>query len=275
MSRPLEGRTIALAEGRQLQELAEMLEKEGAIALCYPMVSILDTPDPVPVAAWLRELIAGQFDIVILMTGEGLRRLLAVAAREGTREAAIAALAQTTTLTRGPKPVRALKEVALSPTHVAESPTTAGVIATLKQRTLAGLTIGVQLYDDANPELVRFLEGAGANVRVVQPYVYAPAADADRVANLVERAGAGEVDLIVFTSSPQVDRLYEVIGERGLQDLWQRALTRAKIAAVGPVVADNLRHRGARVDICPEQGFVMKNLVTQIKRAMGGNSSWN
>jgi hypothetical protein len=33
------------------------------------------------------------------------------------------------------------------------------------------------------------------------------------------------------------------------------------------VVAQNLREKGARVDICPEQGFVMKNLVQQIKRA--------
>jgi hypothetical protein len=33
-------------------------------------------------------------------------------------------------------------------------------------------------------------------------------------------------------------------------------------------VADNLRERGAQVDICPDQGFVMRNLVQQIKRAM-------
>ena len=58
MSGPLAGRTIALAEGRQLEELAEMLEKEGATALRCPMVSILDAPDPAPVLAWLRELIA-------------------------------------------------------------------------------------------------------------------------------------------------------------------------------------------------------------------------
>jgi hypothetical protein len=32
------------------------------------------------------------------------------------------------------------------------------------------------------------------------------------------------------------------------------------------VVADNLRQRGGRVDICPEQGFVMKNLVRMIAR---------
>jgi uroporphyrinogen-III synthase len=71
---------------------------------------------------------------------------------------------------------------------------------------------------------------------------------------------------MVFTSSPQVDRLCEVIAERGLEATWRQALDCLRIAAVGPVVADNLRRRECRVDVCPEQGFVMKNLVQQIKR---------
>jgi uroporphyrinogen-III synthase len=49
-----------------------------------------------------------------------------------------------------------------------------------------------------------------------------------------------------------------------LEDRLRLGLERAKVAAVGPVVADNLRGRGAPVDICPEQGFVMKNLVQKI-----------
>jgi uroporphyrinogen-III synthase len=264
MTRPLEGQTIALAEGRQLEELAEMLEKEGATALRCPMVSILDAPDPVPVVAWLRELIADHFAWLILLTGEGLRRLLGFAQREGLRDAAIAALSRTRTLTRGPKPVRALKEVGLNPTKVAEAPTTEGVIATLRREELQELTVGVQLYSESNPPLVQYLESAGATVRTVLPYVYAPAADADRVADLIEQMASGSVQIIVFTSSPQVDRLYEVAGERGLMAKLQQGLEKARVAAVGPVVAENLRQRGARIDICPEQGWVMKNLVQQI-----------
>src|SRR6059058_3804230 len=98
---PLEGRTVALAEGRQLEDLAQMLEKEGATTLRCPMLSILDAPDPVPVFAWLRELAAGRFDYVLLFTGEGLRRLLGFADREGLRDAVIAALARARTVTRG------------------------------------------------------------------------------------------------------------------------------------------------------------------------------
>src|SRR6266480_4786847 len=102
----LANRTIALAEGRQLEELAQMLEKEGATVLRCPMVSIIDAPDEGPVIDWLKKLSAGQLDYVVLMTGEGLRRLLGFAERAGIRESVVTALSRTRTVTRGPKPVR-------------------------------------------------------------------------------------------------------------------------------------------------------------------------
>ncbi len=268
----LEGRTIALAEGRQLEELAQLLEKEGAKPLRCPMLNILDAPDAAPVIAWLRELIAGRFTQVILLTGEGLRRLLGFAEREGLREAAIQALGRARTVTRGPKPVQALKEVGLTPTVVANVPTTAGVIATLGQEPLAGQTVGVQLYGGPNPELTTFLESAGARVVPVIPYVYAPAADADAVADLIRRLAAGIVDALVFTSSSQVDRLHEVASEKGLTSELAAGLARTRVAAVGPVVAERLREKGRPADICPEQGFVMKNLVQRMKRELGSGS---
>jgi uroporphyrinogen-III synthase len=267
MALPLQNRTIALAECRQLEELARMLEKEGATTLRCPLVSILDAPDAAPVLAWLRELIAGRFGHVVLLTGEGLRRLLACAEREGLRGAAIAALARTRTITRGPKPVAALRTVGLTPSLVAQTPTTEGVIASLRSEALQGQTVGVQLYSDANPPLLQFLNEAGAAVRTVQPYIYAPDADAERVADLIHKLAAGSVDVLVFTSSPQVERLFEVADKRNLQELLMQGLQRTRVAAVGPVLADHLAGRGVRVDICPEQGFVMKNLVALIKRA--------
>jgi uroporphyrinogen-III synthase len=270
MTLPLEGRTDALAEGRQLEELAQMLEKDGATALRCPLVSILDAPDAAPVVAWLRELIDGRFDYLVLMTGEGVRRLLGFAERAGWREGYVTALGRTHTLTRGPKPVRALKELGLSPSEVAAAPTTEGVLAALRAHELRGKTVGVQHYSESNPALTEFLASAGAAERGVLPYVYAPKADAARVADLIDRLAGGEIDVLVFTSSPQVDRLYEVAAETGREAALREGLGRTCVAAVGPVVADNLRRRGSKVDVCPEQGFVMKNLVQHIKRAVGG-----
>jgi uroporphyrinogen-III synthase len=266
MTAALSGRTLALAEGRQLEELAQMLEKEGASILRYPLLSILDAPDPAPVLAWLRELIGGAFSYLILLTGEGLRRLLALAERAGVRADVVSALTRIRTVVRGPKPARALKEIGLAPTLTAEAPTTEGVIATLRPQPLGGQTVGVQLYSESNPPLLEFLHQAGATARTVLPYVYAPATDAVHVAELIGRMASGGVDAVVFTSSPQVDRLYEVAAERGLETTLKQGLERVTVAAVGPLVAERLRERGGRVDICPEQGFVMKNLVRMIAR---------
>jgi uroporphyrinogen-III synthase len=269
MALPLAGKTIALAEGRQQEELAALLEKEGATAMRCPMLSILDAPDPKPITAWVKELVAGKFDYVVLLTGEGLRRLIAVAEKAGLKDKAVEALGKVSIVTRGPKPGQALRELSLKPTLVAAAPTTDGVITTLKRQDLTKKTIGVQLYSESNAPLTEFLAAAGAKVKTVQPYVYAPAADAERVADLISRAAGGAVDAIVFTSSAQVDRLYEVAAERKLEDIWHRALDRVKLASVGPLVSENLKKRGARVEIQPEQGFQMKNLVVHIRRAMG------
>jgi uroporphyrinogen-III synthase len=270
MSRPLEGRTVALAEGRQLEELAGLLESEGAVTLRCPLLSILDVPDPAPVLAWIDELIAGRFSWVVLMTGEALRRLVGFADRAGRRDAFVEAVGKTRTLCRGPKPGKALKEIGLAPTKVASAPTTDGVIVTLREESLAGQTVGVTLFAAANPHLEDFLRSAGAVVRTVMPYVYAPAADDERVVEMIGRLDQGTLDAIVFTSSPQVERLFEVAKKRGLEESLRRGLERTRVAAVGPVVAEMLRAQQAPVHVCPEQGWVMKNLVRQMVRGLGG-----
>lgn len=264
---PLEGRSLTLAEARQLEELAALLEKEGAAVRRCPMVSIHDAPDAEAIKTWLCDVIAGQFDWLIFYTGEGVRRLLGFAERAGLRDSFITALGQTPTLTRGPKPARAFRELGLSPSVQASMPTTEGLIATLKGLDLGRRRIGLQLFGDPPRALMEFLDKAGAQVHAVLPYVYAPAADADRVEELIRDLAARKIDGIVFTSSPQVERLFEVAKDRSLESELLAGLKATRVAAVGPIVADDLRNRGVEVAICPEQGFVMKNLVQHIRRA--------
>jgi uroporphyrinogen-III synthase len=231
------------------------------------MLSILDAPDA-PILEWLDSLQAGAFDWVILLTGEGLRRLLRCADRHGRREAVITALTKTRTLIRGPKPGRALKEIGLTATMSAQPPTTEGVIASLRSLNLSGLTVGVQLYNESNPPLEQFLRETGAKPVSVQPYIYAPDSDSERVGHLFEQMADGKVDAIIFTSSPQVDRLFEVARERQASALLMQGLAKTLVAVVGPLVQENLQKRGVTVQVCPEQGFVMKNLVQHLKKAV-------
>jgi uroporphyrinogen-III synthase len=265
MNQGLAGRTVALAEGRQLEELVQMLEREGAVALRCPMLGILDAPDAGPVLAWLRELVANGFDYVVLMTGEALARLLGFAERAGLRDQVVSALGRTRIVARGPKPVRVLKDVGLKPTAVALIATSEGVIDCLRAEPLEGRTVGVTLYGQPNSALVQALEFAGAKVQTVMPYVYAPATDATRIKEVIHLLAQGKVDAIVFTSAGQVDRLFDVAAQQGASDILGEGLAKTRVAAVGPIVADNLRQRGVGVAVCPEHGFVMKNLVQQLK----------
>jgi uroporphyrinogen-III synthase len=211
---------------------------------------------------------AGAFDWVILLTGEGLRRLLACAERHQRRDAVVAALAKTQTLIRGPKPGRALREIGLNATLTASAPTTDGVIATLRSLDLKGLTVGVQLYNAANAPLEEYLKQAGATPITVQPYVYAPDIDTTRVCQLIDQMAAGTVSAIIFTSAPQVDRLFEVAEEQTKSPQLIAGFARTMVAAVGPVVQEKLQSHSVTVHVCPEQGWQMKNLVLQLKRAL-------
>jgi uroporphyrinogen-III synthase len=169
-SGPLASRTIALPETRELDRMAQLLEAEGARTLRCPLIAILDAPDQAPVVAWVRALAAGEFDDLVFLTGEGLRRLVAVAEREGLRDAVVAALGRARTITRGPKPARALHELGLGPTLPAGVPTSKGVVEAMAAFELKGRRIGVQLYGtEPNRPLVEALEARGARASTSCP----------------------------------------------------------------------------------------------------------
>jgi uroporphyrinogen-III synthase len=267
---PRRGIRVALAETRELDRLASILEAEGAEALRCPLVTILDAPDPTPVDAWLRRLSEQGVQALIVLTGEGLRRLLARARVLDLHDRAVAAIGHARTVTRGPKPARALHEVGLKSQLPAAVPTSQGVMEALASEDLRGHQVGLQLYgSEPNLPLVRFLEGAGAQVFPVAPYIYASASDADRVADLIARLGDGRVDVIAFTSASQVDRLWDVAQGRQLETALQDGLAKVKVAAIGPIVRETLEDRGVRIDIIPEEPFIMKRLSAAIAAAVG------
>ncbi len=263
---PMAGRVVALAENRFLDALANLFEKEGASVLRVPLVLMLDSEDMAPVDVWITQVSAGLMDLFVFMTGEGIRRLVARAEGQGQKEAFVEGLSKTRILTRGPKPVAALREIGLVPTLQAPSPTTEGLIRALEAEDLRGRTIGVQLHGNDNTPLIAAIEGAGARALVVQPYRYAPASDATRVCEVIHLMRKGEVDLLAFTSSPQVDRLFDVARENNLEDDLRLGLKQTMIASIGPIASGTLMRLGVRVDVCPEDGFGMKRLVQAISQ---------
>jgi uroporphyrinogen-III synthase len=267
-SRPLASRVIAVPESREIEVFAALLERRGARVIRCPLIAIRDAPDPAPVLDWSRRLAAGGLDDLILLTGEGLRRILACIERHDPQLRApfVAALGPLRKITRGPKPAKVLRELGMRPDINAERPTTDGVIASLRALELTRRRVGVQLYGtDPNRPLLDFLEGAGAVVSTVAPYVYADAADDEAVRSLVAQLSAGAIDAVAFTSSAQVERLIAVVAADGAR----AALERTLVAAVGPVVADTLHRHGIEAQLMPGDAFFLKPLTSALEAALG------
>lgn len=267
-AQPLAGRTIAVPETRAIEVFAALLERRGARVIRCPLVAIRDAPDPAPVLEWSRQLAAGALDDLILLTGEGLTRILSCIEQHepALRTRFVEALSRMRKITRGPKPAKALRELGLKPDIAAERPTTDGVIASLRALDLRGRRVGVQLYGtEPNRSLIGFLAAAGAGVSAVAPYVYADAAEEEAVRSLVDEMRAGRVDAIAFTSSAQVERLVAVASEEGARS----ALANTLVAAIGPVVADTLLRHGIDARLMPEESFFLKPLTSVLEEALG------
>ena len=109
MADRLNGYRILILETREEAQFSRLLTEQGADVLQCPMFTIHDAPDPAPVEAWIVRAIERPLDDMVLLTGEGLRRLMKVVRRLGVEPAFVAAVGRARKFARGPKPGRALR----------------------------------------------------------------------------------------------------------------------------------------------------------------------
>jgi uroporphyrinogen-III synthase len=270
----LNGHRILILETREEAQFSRLLAEQGADVLQCPMFTIHDAPDSVPIEAWIRRCIDHPFDDLVLMTGEGLRRLVKLARRMNVEADFIAALAKPRKFARGPKPGRALREIGLEPQVTTEKPTSEGIAEMLSRVELQHHRVGLQLYPDKDHSaLTGAIAAQGADLDPVLPYVYdAQAADTNIVTAIDEMAN-GRIDAIALTSSGQVRRLLEVAQAHGCEARLREGLERTPIASVGPVVSDELKAQGLRTDIYPaNDAYFMKPLISAMAIALGKKS---
>jgi len=271
MADRLNGYRILILETREEAQFSRLLTEQGADVLQCPMFTIHDVPDPAPVEAWIRRCIDKSFDDLVLMTGEGLRRLMKVVRRMGVEQPFITAIGSARKFARGPKPGRALREIGLEPQMTTEKPTSEGIVEMLARLDLRGHRIGLQLYPDKDHgALIGAITAQGAEIDAVTPYVYdAKAADANIVTAIDEMA-KGHVDAIALTNLGQIRRLIEVARAHGDEARLREGLAKTPIASVGPAVSDELKSHGLRTDIYPaNDAFFMKPLISAMASALG------
>jgi uroporphyrinogen-III synthase len=93
------------------------------------------------------------------------------------------------------------------------------------------------------------LQGADAIPDPVVPYAYASQAEDERVAALIDEMARGQIDVIAFTSAPEVRRLFDVARAAGRYA--PAALQKTIIASIGPVVSAELARHDLTAAIMP------------------------
>jgi len=248
------GLRVVAFESRMADETRTLIERLGGRAIIAPSMREVPLEDNHAALDFAARLLAGQIDVVIFMTGVGVRELFNVIETRHPRAAIIAVLAQIVTVARGPKPVAALRTLGLAPSITIPEPNTwREVLAGLAAKVaLAGKRVAVQEYGVTNRDLSASLEARGANVTVVPVYRWTLPEDRGPLLAAIKTIAAGDADLVLFTSSNQVTNVIGIAEAGGAGADLQRGLAGAIVASVGPVCSQELRRRGIAVDIEPE-----------------------
>ncbi len=261
-------RVLAL-ESRRGPELAKLIATYGGEPVVARAMREVPLESNKEALAFAAGLLAAEFDMVIFLTGVGARALLNVVETAYKRDEYIASLQRVKVVARGPKPVAVLRELGVTPAITVPEPNTwrelllgldeAG--ATREELRLRGARVAVQEYGVPNPELLAGLFERGAQVTRVPVYQWALPEDLAPLHAVIRTLAAGEIDVVLFTTSVQVAHLFQVAAEMNLEESMRQGLSRAIVASIGPTTSEELQRRGIRADLepsHPKMGFLVK-----------------
>ena len=250
----LQGLTVVSFESRRAREIGELIQRYGGNPIIAPSMREIPLSQNSAALDFVRQLEAGKFDVVILLTGVGTRTLVEAVATHYSREQLAAALRRATLVARGPKPVAALKELGLQPTIAVPEPNTwREILSELDRKTdITGRRIAVQEYGITNKELIAGLKARGADVLRVPVYRWALPEDTAPLRSAIRQILAGQVDIALFTNATQVDHLFTIATEDRLDQRLRQAFGWVLIASIGPICSEALEHFGLNADLEPE-----------------------
>ena len=144
----LHGLTVAAFESRMADEMRRLIERYGGRPLVAPSMREIPLQDNREALEFGERLLSGDYDMVILLTGVGVRTLLDVLKTRLPLETLTNALARVKLVTRGPKSFAVLKELGLAASLTVPEPNTWKDLLQALDASLppAGLRVAVQEY---------------------------------------------------------------------------------------------------------------------------------
>jgi uroporphyrinogen-III synthase len=258
------GLRVMAFESRLAEQMAQLIERYGGRPTVAPSMREVPLERNTDVLRFGERLMAGEFAMVILLTGVGTRFMLKVLDTRWPREQTLVALGKTVLIVRGPKPLAVLREQGLQPSLAVPEPNPwRDLVRALDElgRSLKGMNVAVQEYGVSNVELLDAIRDRGAIVTRVPVYQWMLPEDTGPLTRAVRAVLRGEADVVLFTNAVQVDHVMQVVEGEGGADGLRRTMSRIVVAAVGPIVAERLRSHGLPVDLepsHPKMGILVK-----------------
>ncbi|MFZ0593799.1 MAG: uroporphyrinogen-III synthase [Bryobacteraceae bacterium] len=246
-----DGLRVLSLESRRAALMEQLIRRHGGDPFVAPSVKEIPFEQHDEAFRWADRLFAGDFDLLVLMTGAGLAYLRDILAERYPPEVFGGALRQLTIVSRGPKPAAVLHEMGVSGKIMVPEPNTwreiVPVIAARPER-----RITIQEYGRANPEFISALEALGAEVSAISIYRWMLPDDLNPLREAVRSIAERECDVVMFTTSIQLTHLLEVAARMGRAGEVRQALAEdLVIASVGPIMNAALEDWGFTPDIVP------------------------
>jgi uroporphyrinogen-III synthase len=257
-----DGLRVLSLESRRSAEIEKLIRARGGEPFVAPSMREIPLQDNRAALAFATRLFAGDFDMVILLTGVGARLLNQIIETRYPAGSFIDALRKLAVVVRGSKPAAVMREwdvpVAVS---VPEPNTWREILAATETR--PERMIAVQEFGRHSVELLEGLRGRGAQVTTVPVYQWELPQDTAPLREAARRLAAGEFDVVLFTTSVQAVHLLRIADEEGLEDGVRESLRRTVVASVGPTTSETLREHHLPVDFepsHPKMGFLVNEI---------------
>ena len=260
------GLRVLSLESRHAKEIKRLIETYGGRPVVVPALREVRLEPNSHVTDFAAGLLDEQFDMVIFLTGAGIRGLFRAMEGAYPREQIVEALKPNKLIARGPKPAAALMEFGLKPDLTAPEPNTWREILRVLDESPApeginGARIAVQEYGVPCTGLLTGLRDRGARVTRVPVYQWSLPHDREPLQHAAKMLASGEIDVILLTAAVQLEHLLQIASELGLEESLRGKLDRMVVASVGPTTSEHLGAIGLRADIeasHPRMGFLVE-----------------
>jgi uroporphyrinogen-III synthase len=256
-------RVLAL-ESRRATEIAKLIRTYGGEPIVAPAMREVPADANQEALEFAGQLIHGDFDLVIFLTGVGVRRLTEIACSRYDRSLFVDALRKVKIASRGPKASAALREMGVPIAVTAPEPCTwREMISALDGAfgpSLEGLHAAVQEYGVPNADLLAALTEHQVQWTRVPVYQWVLPEDLEPLRNAIRAIESGEVQVIVFLTAVQVTHLFQVAVQENELDALRNGMRNTLVLSIGPSTTDELERHGIRPDFepsHPKMGFLM------------------